>query len=57
MLEISCLDDIAALRETADIECKLAAGKDGQPVGCAPRTDKRHRQVWQPLHPGNVVIT
>jgi ATP-dependent DNA helicase RecG len=30
MLEIQTLDDIAALRESADIECKLAAGKDCQ---------------------------
>ncbi len=29
MLEISTLDDISALRENFEIECKLAAGKDG----------------------------
>jgi len=30
MIEISCLDDIAALRESFDVECKLAEGRDGQ---------------------------
>jgi len=30
MLILSTLDDIAALRETVDVECKLAAGPDGQ---------------------------
>ncbi len=30
MIEISCLEDIIALRESVDIECKLAAGKDGK---------------------------
>jgi len=30
MLEISTLDDIAALRESFDIECKLAQGRDGK---------------------------
>ena len=30
MLDLSTLDDIAALRETVDVECKLAAGPDGQ---------------------------
>lgn len=29
MLEITTLDDIAALRENFEVECKLAAGKDG----------------------------
>jgi len=29
MLEISTLNDIAALRENIELECKLAAGKDG----------------------------
>lgn len=30
MLNIETLEDIAALRESVDIECKLAQGKDGQ---------------------------
>ncbi|GGY44203.1 hypothetical protein GCM10011297_16430 [Bacterioplanes sanyensis] len=30
MIEITNLNDITALRETAEIECKLAAGKDGK---------------------------
>ncbi|WDP90670.1 MAG: putative DNA binding domain-containing protein [Desulfobacter sp.] len=30
MLEIKTLDDISALSETYEIECKLAAGKDGK---------------------------
>lgn len=36
MLKISTLDDIAALRETFEVECKLAAGKDGS--GELPKT-------------------
>jgi predicted HTH transcriptional regulator len=35
MLEISSLDDIAALRENFEVECKRAAGKDGN--GYLPR--------------------
>lgn len=30
MLEISTLEDIAALRETFEVECKLAVGRDGK---------------------------
>jgi predicted HTH transcriptional regulator len=30
MLEITTLDDIASLRESFDVECKLAQGRDGQ---------------------------
>lgn len=30
---------------------------DVNPVGCALRTNKRRYQVWQALHPRNVVIT
>ena len=39
MLEISTLDDIAALRESFDIECKLAQGRDGK--GALPK------DVWE----------
>lgn len=35
MLTISSLDDIQALRESFDVECKLAAGRDG--AGALPR--------------------
>jgi len=35
MLEINTLDDIAALRESLDIECKLAQGRDGK--GALPK--------------------
>jgi len=30
MLEIKTLDDISALSENYEVECKLAAGKDGK---------------------------
>jgi ATP-dependent DNA helicase RecG len=30
MLELNSLTDIAALRESVDIECKLAQGRDGK---------------------------
>lgn len=30
MIEITCLEDITALRESIDIECKLAQGRDGK---------------------------
>ena len=30
MLEIGCLEDISALRESVDVECKLAQGRDGK---------------------------
>jgi predicted HTH transcriptional regulator len=30
MLEISSLEDIAAMRESVDVECKLAVGRDGK---------------------------
>lgn len=33
MLEIDSLEDIAALRESVDVECKLAQGRDGELVG------------------------
>ena len=39
MIEISCLEDIVALRESVDIECKLAAGKDGK--------GKLPKDVWE----------
>ncbi|WP_026351663.1 RNA-binding domain-containing protein [Kushneria aurantia] len=35
MLEIDSLEDIAALRESVDVECKLAQGRDGK--GALPR--------------------
>jgi predicted HTH transcriptional regulator len=35
MLEITTLEDIAALRENYEVECKLAAGKDGK--GALPK--------------------
>lgn len=35
MLEIDSLDDIAALRESVDLECKLAQGRDGK--GALPK--------------------
>ena len=35
MLEISNLEDIAALRENFEVECKLAAGRDGK--GAVPK--------------------
>ncbi len=39
MLEIITLEDIAALQESFDIECKLAAGRDGK--GAFPKS------VWE----------
>ena len=36
MIEISSLDDIAALRESTDVECKLAQGRDGK--GACPKS-------------------
>ncbi|MCW9023095.1 MAG: putative DNA binding domain-containing protein [Gammaproteobacteria bacterium] len=36
MLKISTLEDIIALRETFELECKLAAGKDGK--GAVPKS-------------------
>lgn len=39
MLDITCLEDIAALRESSDVECKLAQGKDGK--GALPK------DVWE----------
>ena len=30
MYEISTLEDIAALKESVDVECKLAQGRDGK---------------------------
>lgn len=30
MIDIRAPEDIASLSETVDLECKLAAGKDGQ---------------------------
>lgn len=35
MLEIDSLEDIAALRESVDVECKLAQGRDGK--GALPK--------------------
>lgn len=35
MLEINCLEDITALRESVDVECKLAQGRDGK--GALPK--------------------
>lgn len=35
MLEISTVEDIAALRETFEVECKLATGRDGK--GALPK--------------------
>lgn len=35
MIKITCLDDIASLRESTEIECKLAQGKDGS--GALPK--------------------
>lgn len=39
MLEIDSLEDIAALRESVDIECKLALGRDGK--GALPK------DIWE----------
>ena len=39
MLNINTIDDIAALRETFDIECKLAQGRDGK--GALPK------DIWE----------
>ena len=36
MISISSLDDIAALRESFDVECKLAQGRDGK--GACPKS-------------------
>lgn len=36
MLELSSLEDIAALRETFEVECKLAKGRDGD--GALPKS-------------------
>ena len=36
MLEINSLEDISALKESVDIECKLAQGKDGK--GAFPKS-------------------
>lgn len=33
MLEIDSLEVIATLRESVDVECKLAQGRDGELVG------------------------
>ena len=33
MLEVSSLEDIAAMRESVDVECKLAQGRDGKGAG------------------------
>lgn len=35
MINITCLDDIASLKESTEIECKLAQGKDGK--GALPK--------------------
>lgn len=39
MLDINTIEDIAALRESVDVECKLAQGKDGQ--GALPK------DIWE----------
>lgn len=35
MLDVNSVDDIAALRESQDVECKLAQGRDGK--GALPK--------------------
>jgi len=54
MLEIKNLDDISALSETDEIECKLAAGKDGK--GELPKDFWPTYSAFGNSYGGNIIL-
>ncbi|MCG7932638.1 MAG: putative DNA binding domain-containing protein [Candidatus Thiodiazotropha lotti] len=54
MLEITTLDDIAALSESCEIECKLAQGRDGK--GALPKTFWETYSAFANTHGGDVFL-
>jgi len=54
MIEISTLNDIAALAESFEVECKLAAGKDGD--GAVPKSFWETYSAFANSHGGEVFL-
>jgi ATP-dependent DNA helicase RecG len=54
MLELSSLDDILALRETFEVECKLARGRDGN--GALPKSIWETYSAFGNSHGGDIFL-
>lgn len=54
MIEISTLDDVAALSESFEVECKLAAGRDGN--GACPKSIWETYSAFANTHGGDIFL-
>lgn len=54
MLDISCTEDIAALRESSEVECKLAQGRDGK--GALPKDFWETYSAFANTSGGNIFL-